>query len=200
MAGRRRVGRCADGMAFEAKYPTTTTSATMNRTAKIRWPIAAADAMVGSVGARLPRRDSYRGRVTRLEERAPETVWTRIRARAAAIKARIEALRARVRARPGGRTAWRVGATLVGLVIIAGGIVLLPLPGPGWVIIFAGLGVLATEYPWAARLLTWLRDQVQRWTHWIARQSRPVQVATAVGGVVLLVVIVGGVYYLYRRI
>ena len=27
------------------------------------------------------------------------------------------------------------------------------LPGPGWLFIFLGLGVLATEYVWAERLL-----------------------------------------------
>jgi uncharacterized protein (TIGR02611 family) len=47
----------------------------------------------------------------------------------------------------------------VGIVIA--GIVLLPLPGPGWAIIFLGLAVLATEYAWAHRLLTVTRDKAQ---------------------------------------
>lgn len=72
--------------------------------------------------------------------------------------------RARVRAIPGGRLAWRLVVTVVGAVILAVGIVLLPLPGPGWLIIFAGIGVWSTEYAWAARLLRWTRDQVARYS------------------------------------
>ena len=33
------------------------------------------------------------------------------------------------------------------------GIALLVLPGPGWLLIFIGLTILATEYVWAQRLL-----------------------------------------------
>src|SRR4051794_22627448 len=52
-----------------------------------------------------------------------------------------------------GRVLWRTAITIVGIVVIVAGIILLPLPGPGWVVIFAGLGLLATEYEWARRLL-----------------------------------------------
>lgn len=52
-----------------------------------------------------------------------------------------------------GRVAWRILVTIIGAVVIVIGIILLPLPGPGWVVIFAGLGVLSTEYEWARRLL-----------------------------------------------
>lgn len=33
------------------------------------------------------------------------------------------------------------------------GVVALVAPGPGWLIIFTGLGILASEFAWAARLL-----------------------------------------------
>jgi uncharacterized protein (TIGR02611 family) len=52
-----------------------------------------------------------------------------------------------------GRNSKRAGITVIGFVLVVGGIVLLPLPGPGWLIIFAGLAVLATEYVWAERAL-----------------------------------------------
>ena len=76
-------------------------------------------------------------------------------------RTRLGAFRERVRALPGGRIAWRIAVTVVGVAVIAVGIVLLPLPGPGWLVIFAGLGMLATEYEWAARLLQWVRRQVR---------------------------------------
>jgi len=138
--------------------------------------------------------------VTRTAEPNQQTAWSRLRTRAAAMRQRGAAVRERVRAKPGGRLAWRIGATVVGVAIIAGGVVLLPLPGPGWLIIFAGLGVLATEYSWASRLLGWLRDQVTRWSRWIARQPRGLQVAVGLVGILLVGAIIAGVWYLYRRI
>jgi uncharacterized protein (TIGR02611 family) len=99
---------------------------------------------------------------------------------------RLAVVRSRVRALPGGFLAWRIGVTVLGVAIIAGGIVLLPLPGPGWLIIFAGLGVLATEYEWAARLLRYARDTVKRWTDWLKR--RPLWVRGLVALLTLAVV------------
>ena len=41
---------------------------------------------------------------------------------------------------------------ILGFSIIGVGIILLPLPGPGWLIIFAGFAILATEFEFAERL------------------------------------------------
>jgi uncharacterized protein (TIGR02611 family) len=98
----------------------------------------------------------------------------------------LTALRDRVRRLPGGALAWRIVVTIVGVAVIAGGIVLLPLPGPGWLIIFAGLGILATEYAWAARLLTWAKEKVKSWTQWIA--AKPVWFRLLAGFVSLVII------------
>lgn len=42
---------------------------------------------------------------------------------------------------------------VVGVVLLAGGLVMLVTPGPGLVLIVAGLAVLATEFVWAERML-----------------------------------------------
>ena len=39
-----------------------------------------------------------------------------------------------------------------GFTIVGTGIVLLPLPGPGWLTIFAGFAVLASEFAFAERV------------------------------------------------
>ena len=52
-----------------------------------------------------------------------------------------------------GRNSKRAGVTVLGFTLILAGIILIPLPGPGWLVIFAGLAVLATEYVWAERAL-----------------------------------------------
>jgi len=51
---------------------------------------------------------------------------------------------------------------IIGLVIVIVGIILLPLPGPGWVIIFAGLAVLATEFAVARQVRDWLVKQLEQ--------------------------------------
>lgn len=43
--------------------------------------------------------------------------------------------------------------TVVGLLIVLGGIALMVLPGPGILLVVVGLAVLATEYAWAQNLL-----------------------------------------------
>ena len=47
----------------------------------------------------------------------------------------------------------RVIVGVLGGVITLLGVVALVAPGPGWLIIFTGLGILASEFAWAARLL-----------------------------------------------
>ncbi|PFG34776.1 PGPGW domain-containing protein [Sanguibacter antarcticus] len=42
---------------------------------------------------------------------------------------------------------------LVGTVLVLAGLAMLVLPGPGLVVMFAGVAVLSTEFPWASRLL-----------------------------------------------
>lgn len=47
----------------------------------------------------------------------------------------------------------KVVAGVVGCAVVLAGIAMLVLPGPGLVVIGVGVGVLATEWPWASRLL-----------------------------------------------
>jgi uncharacterized protein (TIGR02611 family) len=51
----------------------------------------------------------------------------------------------------------RIGVTVVGTVILAVGVVLLPAPGPGLLVILLALSVFALEYEWARRRLATAR-------------------------------------------
>jgi uncharacterized protein (TIGR02611 family) len=51
------------------------------------------------------------------------------------------------------RSGKRIAVTVAGVAVILVGLALLVLPGPGWLVIFAGLAILSTEYVWARRLL-----------------------------------------------
>ena len=104
--------------------------------------------------------------------------------------------RDRIRGLPGGALAWRIMISVVGGAVIVVGIILLPLPGPGWVIIFLGLGLWATEFAWAARLLTWVRARVMRWTDWIRVQPRWLQAAVVILGLAFTVTVTIACWYL----
>lgn len=58
------------------------------------------------------------------------------------------------------RVIHKVLVTLVGGVIVLAGVVMLVTPGPGWLAIFLGLGVLATEYPLVHRFNQWAKGRV----------------------------------------
>lgn len=67
--------------------------------------------------------------------------------------------------------AYRIGVGVLGGAVVVLGFILIPLPGPGWLIVFAGLAILATEFVWAERLLRFARRQVHGWTEWVKEQS-----------------------------
>ena len=84
------------------------------------------------------------------------------------------------------RTGYRLIVAVAGVAVIAAGIVMLPFPGPGWLTIFLGLGILASEFPWARRLLHVARTLVGAWWHWLAGQSLWVRGSVTVAGLGLV--------------
>ncbi|MGW9112313.1 TIGR02611 family protein [Microbacterium sp. NPDC055683] len=68
---------------------------------------------------------------------------------------------------------YRVVVGTVGGVLTVGGLLLVPLPGPGWLIVFTGLAVLGTEFGWARRAAGWLKRRLEQfWAWWKARRAR----------------------------
>ncbi|MDN3295318.1 TIGR02611 family protein [Streptomyces ficellus] len=55
---------------------------------------------------------------------------------------------------------WQVGVFLVGLAVVAAGAAMLVLPGPGWLVIFGGMAIWATEFVWAQLVLRWTKRKV----------------------------------------
>jgi uncharacterized protein (TIGR02611 family) len=89
-----------------------------------------------------------------LRERVAESAWRR-----------------RIAARRSIDHAYRVGVGIVGGIVVAVGLVTIPLPGPGWLTVIAGLFILASEFFWAERLLEFTKRHVKAWTDWLTRQS-----------------------------
>ena len=69
--------------------------------------------------------------------------------------------------------AHRITVGVVGGALTLAGLLLLALPGPGWLTVFLGLGILGTEFHWARRISGWLKRQLAKfWTWWNARRAR----------------------------
>jgi uncharacterized protein (TIGR02611 family) len=99
--------------------------------------------------------------VRSLRERVRDTKW-----------------RMRIAARRSTDHPYRIVVGIVGGLIVAFGLVTIPLPGPGWLTVIAGLFVLATEFIWAERLLEFTKKHVKRWTDWVTAQ--PVWIRTLI--------------------
>ena len=56
----------------------------------------------------------------------------------------------------------RIIVGIVGTTVLIIGIALLVLPGPAFIVIPLGLGILATEFVWAQRLLRKVKDKLTR--------------------------------------
>lgn len=62
---------------------------------------------------------------------------------------------------------------IFGFTLLALGAVMVFTPGPGWLIILLGLGVLAAEFVWARTLLDRLKQQGVRIRDAVFAHSRP---------------------------
>jgi len=67
----------------------------------------------------------------------------------------------------------RLIVAVIGLTILVIGIAMIVLPGPAIVVIPVGLGILATEFAWARRLLLIARERIQRYTSSCKNNKQP---------------------------
>ncbi|MDQ2839310.1 MAG: TIGR02611 family protein [Actinomycetota bacterium] len=88
--------------------------------------------------------------------------------------------------RPGGTLIWKALIGVVGAAIVVLGLLLIPLPGPGWAIVFLGLAVWATEFARAQRLLRFGQRVLRQWTAWARRQSLFVRGLLGLAGLLVL--------------
>jgi len=56
----------------------------------------------------------------------------------------------------------RIFRIVFGFTLLLVGIVMIVTPGPGWLVIFFGLGLLAAEFVWARRLMDRMKREGER--------------------------------------
>ncbi|MGW3653750.1 TIGR02611 family protein [Streptomyces sp. NPDC000878] len=87
---------------------------------------------------------------------------------------------------------WQVGVFVVGLAVVGAGIVMLPLPGPGWLVIFGGMAIWATEFVWAQLVLRWTKRKVTEATQRaLDPKVRRRNIILTTIGLVIIAVLVG---------
>jgi uncharacterized protein (TIGR02611 family) len=88
------------------------------------------------------------------------------------IRRMLRGIRHGIERRPALRRVYRVLVGVLGAMIAVSGLLLVPLPGPGWLIVFLGLAILGTEFAWAKRLAAFTKRQLARfWAWWKARRA-----------------------------
>ena len=79
--------------------------------------------------------------------------------------------RRRIRSNPSSHRAYRTVVAVLGLVVVVVGVIAVPAPGPGWLIVFVGVSIWASEFEWAQRLLYWGKARLRDWERWL--RSKP---------------------------
>jgi uncharacterized protein (TIGR02611 family) len=120
----------------------------------------------------------------KIEASAPPGVATRLRR-----------FREALRRNRGLDTAWRVMVFALGVTLVSAGIIMFVVPGPGWATVILGLVVLASEFSWANRALTPVREVAKRASDAAMdpRRRRRNLTLAAIGGVLMGI---GLVWYL----
>jgi len=108
------------------------------------------------------------------------------------VKRRLTRWRERLRSRRTTNLVYRTMVGITGAVVLAGGIVAIPYPGPGWAIVFIGLAILASEFAWAHHTLRFVKGRYDGFMEWFGRQSPWLRGA----GMVLTTVVVLGTLWM----
>lgn len=78
------------------------------------------------------------------------------------VAARLRSFRESLRRNRALDTTWRVMVFALGVTLLVAGALMWVLPGPGWATVILGLVVLASEFSWANRALTPVKDAAKR--------------------------------------
>jgi uncharacterized protein (TIGR02611 family) len=69
------------------------------------------------------------------------------------------------------RNGKKIGIGIAGGAVTLVGLLLVPYPGPGWLIVFAGLALLSREFEFAQKALDYAKGKYDAWTGWLKRQN-----------------------------
>lgn len=85
---------------------------------------------------------------------------------------------------------------LAGLLLLIVGVIALPAPGPGWLLIFTALGVLSLELRFARGTVLSAARGFDKSERWYRRRNPAVQLTLVALTTLSVMAIMGGTYYL----
>jgi uncharacterized protein (TIGR02611 family) len=91
---------------------------------------------------------------------------------------------------------YRVPFALVGFTLVLAGLALLVLPGPGLLVIAAGLAMLALEFTWAERVLERTLERMSETSTRVRRLSRLEKAVSTLAGLAALGALIAAALYL----
>ena len=89
------------------------------------------------------------------------------------------------------KAAKRIGLEAVGWLLVVAGVAALVLPGPGLLLLFAGLAVLSQQYDWAERRLAPVKYRALKG----AAESVETPLRIALSGIAVLLLVAAGVLW-----
>lgn len=101
---------------------------------------------------------------------------------------------------------YRIVIGIVGLIVVVIGLIMVPFPGPGWLVVFLGLALWASEFEWAQRLLRIAKHALAKFTEWLKPQQLWIRTlvglvtVAAIGVIFWLLFLVSGVPALFPDI
>ena len=88
----------------------------------------------------------------------------------------------------------RIAVIVVGSVVVLAGLAMLVLPGPGLLVIAAGLAILASEFDWAERWMERVKERAESAAESAGTSLR----AVVIVGIVLTVAASVAAWFLFR--
>ncbi len=85
------------------------------------------------------------------------------------------------------RRVQKFAAAIGGGAVLIVGLIAIPYPGPGWLIVLAGLAILAREFEWAGRLLRRVKKHYDAWEAWVKRQPITIKVLLGLFSTIIVV-------------
>ena len=99
------------------------------------------------------------------------------------------AWRRKLRANPASARLYRATVAFVGLIVVTAGLLMIPFPGPGWLVVFAGLAIWGSEFERAQQVQNWVTRHVRRWDAWVHTRPRWQQGGFLVLSVLLVLIV-----------
>ncbi len=73
------------------------------------------------------------------------------------------------------RKSRKVAIGIAGGLVVIIGLILVPYPGPGWLMVFAGLAILSIEFDRARKVLDVAEGKYRQWQQWLSDQSKSIK-------------------------